>query len=497
MEERMNKALPERPDLGQLKKQAKDLLQAWSRSESLDRLTAHPNPPREPKLADAQFVLAREYGFASWPQLKRHVEIAAADTPAARFIEAACVKAVGHHSRPSLETAEAQRAKAPAVTHEDFACACAYGEADAVRRFLAADPGLARQKVGHRQWEPMLYLCFSGYAAHGSPRQASVLEAVRVLLSAGADPNPSFLSDPDDPGSIEPAIYGAAGIANNADLSRLLVEAGADPNDGETPYHVPEFRDGETFAMKELWPLLNPDSRATVMLRLCDYHNYGSLEWCLQHGGDPNHPGQWKTQILHQSIRRLNGLRYQELIVRHGGDVNGKTEDRQSGEVQSVYQMAALRGRQDVIELITAHGAVDDLTETQRFVYALATADSATARSMLAASPDLVARLDPEESLAMNAAAGQGNVEAVRLMIELGLPLHRPGINGDTPLHYAASMGHLPVVELLLEAGAPVDARQMQGLTPLQLAQDFLRNGWVTKPEMQTIIDRLAEAEAD
>src|SRR5690348_401040 len=50
--------LPNRPNLRHLKDQAKDLLAAATASS----------------LADAQFQIARQYGFASWPKLKEHVE---------------------------------------------------------------------------------------------------------------------------------------------------------------------------------------------------------------------------------------------------------------------------------------------------------------------------------------------------------------------------------------------------------------------------------------
>lgn len=50
--------LPERPNLRHLKDQAKDLLKAGAAKS----------------LADAQFQIARLYGFASWPKLKAHVE---------------------------------------------------------------------------------------------------------------------------------------------------------------------------------------------------------------------------------------------------------------------------------------------------------------------------------------------------------------------------------------------------------------------------------------
>jgi Ankyrin repeats (3 copies) len=53
-----SQSLPERSNLQHLKNQAKDLLRVGSASS----------------LADAQFQIARSYGFASWPKLKGHVE---------------------------------------------------------------------------------------------------------------------------------------------------------------------------------------------------------------------------------------------------------------------------------------------------------------------------------------------------------------------------------------------------------------------------------------
>lgn len=65
---------PVRPNLEQLRHQAKDLLRSIGRNdpEALADLRAfHPTPP-EPasvRLADAQLVLARSYGLPSWPRL--------------------------------------------------------------------------------------------------------------------------------------------------------------------------------------------------------------------------------------------------------------------------------------------------------------------------------------------------------------------------------------------------------------------------------------------
>ena len=51
--------LPERPNLRHLRDQAKSLVRTRA----------------APTLADAQFQIARQYGFPSWPKLKQHVEL--------------------------------------------------------------------------------------------------------------------------------------------------------------------------------------------------------------------------------------------------------------------------------------------------------------------------------------------------------------------------------------------------------------------------------------
>ncbi len=53
-----SRPLPERPNLRHLKDQAKDLLKSGGAKS----------------VTDAQFQIARLYGFASWPKLKAHVE---------------------------------------------------------------------------------------------------------------------------------------------------------------------------------------------------------------------------------------------------------------------------------------------------------------------------------------------------------------------------------------------------------------------------------------
>src|SRR6202162_5525457 len=72
------RAMRENPDVDQLKRQAKELLEAYRGSfpEAVAEVTAYHRTatPETFALHDAQFVLARSYGFESWPKLKAAVD---------------------------------------------------------------------------------------------------------------------------------------------------------------------------------------------------------------------------------------------------------------------------------------------------------------------------------------------------------------------------------------------------------------------------------------
>lgn len=77
--------LPARPSAEQLRNQAKDRLKALRESKP------------DAKLADAQFDLAREYGFGSWPKLVQHVEHVASSGRLALFEQLAADTLAGYH----------------------------------------------------------------------------------------------------------------------------------------------------------------------------------------------------------------------------------------------------------------------------------------------------------------------------------------------------------------------------------------------------------------
>jgi Ankyrin repeat len=98
--------LPVRPDLDQLRHQAKDLLRALKRGDAAaiaEFQRNHPNPSAasEVKLADAQLALARSYGLPSWLRL----------VLACRMTDAIC--------RDDAGTVRALVTRHPALLHED------------------------------------------------------------------------------------------------------------------------------------------------------------------------------------------------------------------------------------------------------------------------------------------------------------------------------------------------------------------------------------------
>jgi hypothetical protein len=98
---RARNQLPARPNLDHLKSQAKDLLDAYKSNDpnARDRVRESlPGPsPETFALHDAQSVIAREYGFQSWADLRAEVESRTSASPPPETIRALLS---GHPSAP-------------------------------------------------------------------------------------------------------------------------------------------------------------------------------------------------------------------------------------------------------------------------------------------------------------------------------------------------------------------------------------------------------------
>jgi len=488
--------IPTRPNLEQYKKQAKNLVRDCGLGVAAAHARVRRHHPRldklgedefrgaEVTLTDAQVVIAREHGFESWPKFAKHVEtvnmirsVASIADPAAAFIEVACVPRHAGHGSGTLEQAEMIRARYPEVALSSIYTAAVLADESTVRGFLARDPGSAKAKGGAHGWDALTYLCFSRYLRIDKTRSDAFVRTARALLDAGASANTGWIEMIDYPHPrpiLESAIYGAAGIAQHAELSRLLLEREADPNDEETPYHVPEGYDNTVMKVLLESGKLNQQSLNTILLRKSDWHDEHGIQLALEHGADPNQMTRWGLTALHQALRRDNGLIIIELLLDHGANFALETRDGRSAVV-----IASRRGRGDVLDLLERRGIPLELHGGERLIAACAKGDREAIDTIVAQEPQLVEELLAQGRTLLAEFAGNDNVAGLRCLLDLGVSagaLYEEGdpyfdiAKGSTALHVAAWRAWPSAVKALLEAGAPVNALDGKGRTALSLA---------------------------
>jgi hypothetical protein len=97
-------ALPGRPDLDQLRRQARELLRAAAAGDEQALRRIHVVTPRQ-TLSAAQLAIAREYGFPSWPKLRADVLRRQAGTEPDAGSVTAAEHAQGPDAAPASESA--------------------------------------------------------------------------------------------------------------------------------------------------------------------------------------------------------------------------------------------------------------------------------------------------------------------------------------------------------------------------------------------------------
>src|SRR5215472_7371033 len=174
-------ALPDRPDLDQLRRRAKELRDAARAGDpaALSRIAAHaPAPVAAPvTLAAAQLTIAREHGFASWPRLKAEAE--ARNAELAQRVEEFLVASI----RDWTGRAARMLARDPQIATYDFRTAVVLG-----RAMLGRDPALATRPDPRTGWTALHAVCSSRWHRIDPGRAAGLTEVARLLLDAGADP---------------------------------------------------------------------------------------------------------------------------------------------------------------------------------------------------------------------------------------------------------------------------------------------------------------------
>ena len=413
-----------------------------------------------------------------------------AGDPRAAFIQAA----VWHGS---LERAQAVLSTHPEVASSDIHTAAILGDAPAVRRFLTRDPATVRATSGPYGADPLVHLCLSKYLRLDPSRSAGFLEAARVLLDAGADPNSGFWTTGDYP-ELETALYGAAGVAHHADLTRLLLERGGYP-DGEVAYHTAEGYDNAAMILLVESGRLSDESLTTLLIRKHDWHDYEGVKWLLEHALDPNRISHWGFPALHHAIHRDNDLPIIALLLDHGADPTTRWEGH------TAIALAARRGRSDVLELLELRGVPFNLHGVDRLIAACSRNDSADIRTILEREPGL-----RQEVLAMGGEllarfAGTGNLPGVGQLLDLGVDVGARYVEGDgyfdiaknsTALHVAAWRAYPRIVRLLIQREAPADVPDGKGRTPLALAVKACVDSYWTERRSPESVRALLDAGA-
>ena len=398
-------------NLEQLRKQAKELVRAARAGDpaALRRLGDLPV-----RLASAQLVIAREHGLSSWPALVHRVE----------------------------------------ASVESFAIAATSGRCDRARLLVAARPEIAGDRWarlvlarawdgapnevgGPRAWPPLHYVCHSCFASVGLARE---------LLERGADPNAYFANEH---GPMS-ALFGAAGVRHDPELTALLLEHGADPNGepqfGDALYHSVEAED--TACLRVLLEHGAEPRGSWALAHALDFDRPEHVRLLLAAGADAN-----EGPLLVHAVRRGRGVEAIRLLVAHGAELDrpGGEWSTPSAQHRTAYQNAVVRGRDDVALVLAELGAATDLVPGDREV-------AAVARGERPARP-LPAELDPDQQEAVILAALDGHLELVAALLGAGFFGHVGGGPPGTLLHHACWVGSAPIVERLLELGADPLAR--------------------------------------
>src|SRR3954469_4643612 len=407
-----------------------------------------------------------------------------ATDPVSAFIDAACVPLDSGHASGTLERAEAILAAHPDISSRSIHTAAILGDADEVRRFVDNDASSATRKGGPREWDPLTHLCFSRYLRLAPARSAGFVRAATTLLDAGASANTGWMEHNHQPERVwESALYGAAGVAHHAELTKLLLARGADPNDDETPYHAPETYDNAALKILVESGTLTVESLSMILLRKTDWHDYDAIKWLLERGVDPDVMTRWGKTALHNAILSDNDLAIVELLLERGADPARIAEQPERGSPRrgrrSAVAMAARRGRGDVLDAFARRNASIDLEGVERLLAMCARHDAASARATALAEPQTLRRLLDEGGRFLAAFAGVGNTEGVRMLLDLGVAVDAPFVEGEgyfdvapdsLAIHVAAWRANHATLKLLIDRGSPIDARDGKGRTPLMLA---------------------------
>jgi ankyrin repeat protein len=484
----MSKNLPQNPNLDYDRKQAKALLKAYQAgdADATQRVRAsHPRlenvpqksiPLDEFKLSDAQLVIAREYGFSSWPKLKHHIET----------VQAGLDKTFQQF--------------ADAVQHENVA---------QVRALLQATPALVK-----RINTPVMNFDAPAIVVAASRNNRELVDA---LLENGADVNAKS--------EWWAGAYGALHNAN-LDTAAYLIERGAKVDiHAAVEFGMMDAVDSLLRADPELVNAKGPDgqrplhfSRSTAMIdylldhgadinaRCVDHCGTAAQYWVAEHPDLTRHLLQRGAEAdifmacalgdldLVKTLldadpdalnKRIGGADYPPVPPAPGGHIYTYN----LGANQSPHQIARKFGQDAVYQLLLERSSL-----TRRFVAACERADLETMQSVLRDTPDIAKSLSDGDQRLLVDAAWVNHAAGVKVLLEIGFDPHATNREGMTALHSAAFHGFAPLVKLLLQYDPQLDRKNNYGGTPLSTAVYGVTHSWHHDGDFPATIEALIQA---
>jgi ankyrin repeat protein len=491
----MPRQLTSRTTLDNLRKEAKRWLAALQENDAKARERyelAYPRGSGHPVLRDVQHALAREYGMEGWKELKLALEKAPSEAATTRhtggdlttrFLEYACPD---HHVRNRSAHRMASQAairhleQNPEIARQDLYTAVVCGEIEEVERILRERPQLANARrpasgrdrsgaggsydflgdFGSKEWEPLLYLCFTRLPL-AKPNDNAVAIA-RLLLDRRADPNAYFMAG----NSRYTPLTGIVGEGEEDrpphprrdELARLLLESGAEPYDEQVIYNI-------GFHGKVLWWLKLMYEFSVRAGRQADW---ADPEWHMLDMGGYGSGARWHLRIAVEN----DDLELADWCLAHGANPNSAPERDQRFPQRSLYEHTVRLGHAEMAELLVRYGAQRQevvLDDEDRYVAACLGLNREEAGRFLSRHPEYL-----QSTKAIFAAAEKDRADVVAFLLDLGTPIEVEDSKKQRPLHVAAASDAVKVAELLIERGAELDPYELNySNTPLDFAAYF------------------------
>jgi hypothetical protein len=465
--------LPSHPSLEMQQKRAKNLLRGVSRGEAgaLERIRAlHPKPPAPDafKLADAQLVVARGYGFESWAAMRRKIDsltktpleqfcgaLRAADTEQVRALLKAHAEVRAAVNRPVGGAFGGRPAAMARKSLPLLDVLIEYGADLNLKSDWWAGPfGLLESNITPEEAAPLIArgaIVDIFAAAH-----LAMIDRVRELVDA--DPSLVFARG----GDGKTALH----CARNVAIAQYLIERGADIDardvDHESTPAQYLVRDAPDVARLLVERGAWFDIFIAVGLR-----DAALVERCLRE--DPEALDHRTWQGKYTTAHKGRPSTPEEI-----GDRRGDTYRWVFGHNVSVIDAARMLGYDDMVQLLLRHAS-----PAQRVLAACAAADRAAAEAVVAAQPDVVATLTRHQMRLIADRAHANDTAAVTLMLDLGFDALVPGVDDFEAIRWAAFLGNAEMTRRLLRHNPPINVPDRSyGGTPLDNCLYGALHGW-------------------